>query len=308
MKQCDVFYITYDEPQADSSWERLRGRIPWAKRIHGIKGFDAAYKACASASGTPRFFTVDGDNELAPAATELALDFSGYPENAVLSWSARNSINGLSYGNGGIKNWPRDVVSEMQTHEASCSEGGAVDFCFQLPYHQMPETLSTTQIHLTPYQAFRAGFREGVKMCLEKGRRPHFTAAENAADTLRRHLWRDNLDRLRIWCSVGADVENGPWSIYGARLACQMLCLTDWSHHSIRDYDWFRVFWEERQWPLFRLSDSAWDAGKMNDALACLESPLNERLGLGVTALCPEASRFFKSVYLNPPRNGPMFK
>jgi hypothetical protein len=35
---------------------------PWAKRVDGIKGSDAAHKAAADASSTDRFVLIDGDN------------------------------------------------------------------------------------------------------------------------------------------------------------------------------------------------------------------------------------------------------
>jgi hypothetical protein len=47
---------------------------------------------------------------------------------------------------------------------------------------------------------------------------------------------------------------------------------------------------------------------RLNSALACLTGELNAMLGLGLTALSAEASRFFKSVYISPARNGKMFK
>ena len=35
----------------------------------------------------------------------------------VISWAGKNEVNGLVYGNGGIKCWPKDVVMNMRTHE-----------------------------------------------------------------------------------------------------------------------------------------------------------------------------------------------
>lgn len=303
MQSCDIFYISYDEPQAELSWKALQSLIPTAKRIHGVKGFDAAYKACASASQTPRFFTIDGDNEILPQFLETNLDYTQIPEHAVLSWSAKNSVNGLCYGNGGIKNWPKFVVEKMKTHEQSENASGAVDFCFQLNYQQMPETLSTAKIHFSAYQAFRAGFREGVKMCLERGIKPIFSPGISKAEIIRKHVWYENLDRLKIWCSVGSDIENGEWAMYGARLGCKMLCLTDWDQNLIRDYDWFQNFWSEK---IYSSIDN--DNEKLKKALADLENELNESLSLDITTLPPKSSAFFKSVYINPPRKGFMFK
>ncbi len=62
--ELDIFYISYDEPNAEENWADLMNKVPWAKRIHGVKGFDAAHKAAANQSETERFITVDGDNKV----------------------------------------------------------------------------------------------------------------------------------------------------------------------------------------------------------------------------------------------------
>ena len=302
MKSCDVFFITFDEPRADASWEQIRALVPNARRVHGILGFDAAYKECARLSRSERFFTIDGDNELLPAFRELTVDFEKYPADAVLSWCARNSVNGLVYGNGGVKNWPRQQALTMVTHESANDEAGAVDFCFRLPYYRTGELLSIAAVNGSPYQAFRSGFREGVKMCMERGIRPDLSKGESRAAALAAHVAPWNMNRLRIWCSVGLDQENGAWAILGARLGCRLLCLTDWDHRLIRDYEWFSRFWKENIEPEFSAPAA------MEEQLARLERELNQELGLGITTYSAKDSAFFKSVYVGPPLAvGPIF-
>ena len=58
----DIIYLSYDEPNAERNYADLCKKVPWAKRVHGVKGSDAAHKACAEISDTDRFITVDGDN------------------------------------------------------------------------------------------------------------------------------------------------------------------------------------------------------------------------------------------------------
>ena len=41
----DVFFLSYDEPNADLHYADLCNKVPWAKRIHGVKGSDHAHKA-----------------------------------------------------------------------------------------------------------------------------------------------------------------------------------------------------------------------------------------------------------------------
>jgi hypothetical protein len=77
------------------------------------------------------------------------------------------TINGLMYGNGGLSCWTKEFVYAMRTHEnTDGSEANDVEFCFYPNYWAMHDCYSTTYPNATPFQAWRAGFREGVKMCL----------------------------------------------------------------------------------------------------------------------------------------------
>ena len=44
------------------------------------------------------------------------LDFDEHTDlaNSVISWCGKNTINGLLYGNGGLKCWPKDFVLNMR--------------------------------------------------------------------------------------------------------------------------------------------------------------------------------------------------
>jgi hypothetical protein len=296
LKNFDVFFISFDEPMANILWQQLVVKYPSAKRVHGVKGFDAAYKTCASLSTTDRFFTIDGDNEVLPIFSEVQIPESLMHQQAVLSWGARNSINGLCYGNGGIKSWKKNTALEMSTHE---SDSDNVDFCFKIPYQQMPEVLSVARIHDSPYQAFRAGFREGTKLCLVKGAKPKLSG-----NSLKQIIWWENLDRLKIWCSVGLDRDCGIWAIYGARLGCYNLFFSDADHTKIKDYDWFQTYWKETIWPEFEGRDGDWQLEKLIESTNYLGSELQRKLNLEVCLLDAKASKFFRSVYQNPIRSG----
>ena len=45
------------------------------REFHGVYGFDAAHKACAEASDTERFVTVDGDTVIEEDFTKVMVDF-----------------------------------------------------------------------------------------------------------------------------------------------------------------------------------------------------------------------------------------
>ena len=132
----DIIYLSYDEPNAEKNYADLLSKVPWAKRVHGVEGSDAAHKACANLSETSRFITVDGDNIIKPEFLNQVLNFDEHAdlEHSVISWCGRNVINGLMYGNGGLKCWPKQYVLDMKTHENADpnNPNAQVDFCWDL--------------------------------------------------------------------------------------------------------------------------------------------------------------------------------
>jgi hypothetical protein len=234
----DVVYLTYDEPQKEEFWVKIKNMVPWAKRVDGVKGSDAAHKAAAAASDTDRFILIDGDNLPDPSFFNqtLVLPNEEY-QNAVFRWRARNHINGLMYGNGGLSSWTREFVMNMKTHEATDGRDETqVEFCFDPLYWPMHDCYSKTYPNGDPFHAWRAGFREGVKMCLQRGRKP--TVEEFKNQVLR------NLDNLTIWHNVGSDVDHGEWAIAGARQGTYMTMLTNWDHTRVQDFDSLAELWD----------------------------------------------------------------
>lgn len=245
MKQIDIadldcIYLTYDEPQREEFWVRIKNMIPWAKRVDGVRGSDAAHKAVAAASDTERFVLIDGDNMPDESFFNLTLELPDEQwENAVFRWRAKNHINGLMYGNGGLSSWTKTFVNRMRTHEASDgSVETQVEFCFDPQYWAMHDCYSVTYPNGSAFHAWRAGFREGVKMCLNKGTKPSLSE-------FKQRVHHRNLDNLTIWHNVGRDVEHGIWSITGARMGTYMTMITpQWDHRAVQDFAVLEDLWK----------------------------------------------------------------
>ena len=288
---CDVVYLSYDEPNAEKNYADLLTKVPWAKRIHGVEGSDAAHKACAKISETQRFITVDGDNLVQPEFINQSVTFVPGTDltRKVISWAGYNSINGLMYGNGGIKCWDRDAVLDMKTHENAETDNAKaqVDFCWDLDYVQLNDCMSIVENNYTPHQAWRAGFREGVKMCLIEGERP-------TIKDMKEIHWK-NLNRLYVWCMVGADVPNGLWAIYGAREGYFKTMCTDWDFVNVRDFEWLNSYWNNKN----KLSETdvihaCYDLGL--ELKSKLDAPIDpEPFSSG-------QSKCFKQIYRSPAR------
>lgn len=313
--ELDIFLITYDEPNAEENWSDLLNKVPWAKRVHGVKGFDAAHKACAEQSETERFITVDGDNIVMDDFFNQTLDFPDTDRDgndiseSIFSWNAKNLLNGLVYGNGGLKCWPTEYTKTIRTHEASDDAEG-MEFCWKLNYIQLNDTFSEIHQTASPFQAFRAGFREGVKMSLDQG-------VYVEPDKFRERIWYGNYNRLQTWCNIGADVENGWWAMYGARLGCKMTVLDKFDGNLIADYDWFKNFFNNEVLPQFDgLNDSKcsrtrveWDSNMLEKATCVLGHQLNDEIvEMMMTDPDPMVSKFFKTTYTAPRRWGAMVR
>jgi hypothetical protein len=283
ISEFDFVFLSYDEPNAERLYSELLTIVPWAKRVHGVKGFDAAHRACADAADTDFFVTVDGDNWVDPEFLSAKIKIHSGQEDHAWTWAGRNNINGLVYGNGGLKLWSKAFVRQMNSHENSDDDAAKVDFCWNHKYHEVFGTYSTSQINGTPYQAFRAGYREGVKMSLDSGRKVRPSEFKN-------RIWIYNLHKLMIWCTVGSDIEHGIWAIYGARMGAHDCNLTDTDYTMISDYDWFQERWKN-------LKDVDPHA-----ASAQVGHELRRGLGIDIADLDPQQSRFFRSIYINPPR------
>ena len=276
----DTIYLSYDEPQKEEFWVKIKNMVPWAKRVDGVKGSDAAHKAAAEASDTSRFVLIDGDNIPDPAFFNLQLTLNDSNIDCVFRYRAKNHINGLMYGNGGLSIWTQDFVYNMRTHENTDGRDETnVEFCFDPKYIAMHDCYSTTYPNGSAFQAWRAGFREGVKMCLNQGRKP--SVAE-----FRNRVQQRNLDHLTIWHNVGVDVEHGIWAILGARQGTFDTMLSNWDYKHVQWFDTLADIWKaevENCDPYSRVEQ--------------LGNYLKQQLDLPINLLDADQSKFFKHHY-----------
>lgn len=287
----DCIYLSYDEPQKEEFWLKIKDMVPWAKRVDGVHGSDAAHKAAADASSTERFILIDGDNMPDPKFFNITLEIGDHNRHAQFRWRARNHVNGLYYGNGGMSSWTRTFVKNMRTHENT--DGSAhtnIEFCFDPMYWPMHDCWSTTYINYTPKQAWRAGFREGVKMCTRNGVVP--PSKGEFID----HMWPRNRRNLAIWHTVGRDIDNGFWAIHGARCGTHYLMLREWDHVEVRDFHKLDELWELHK-------------GDSEDVARHIVVELNDHLGLNIVEFDAMQSKFFKDYVSSGWYNrGPMVK
>jgi hypothetical protein len=276
--ELDIVFLSYDEPNADLHYADLCNKVPWAKRVHGIKGSDEAHKEAARQSETDWVITVDADNIVDTKFFNTEFD-PDQKNLQVVSWLARNKINGLRYGNGGLKIWRKDFILNMKTHEASDSDRGQVDFCWENGYQQFKECYSETIITGSPFQAWRAGFREGVKMTLLDG-------VKVLPDEIQERVWWHNLHRLKMWSTVGSHEENGKYAVLGARMGTWMTNCTNWNYVDVRDFEILRNIYNENV-----------DHDTVEQDIQNFGIKINQQLGFNYPYLDPKQSKYTLDLY-----------
>ena len=228
----DVVFISFDEPNSDENWEKLLEIASHASRVHGIKGIPKAHIEAASQVNTSHFFTVDADNVVDENFNwEKIVDFRKNDQR-IHVWNCRNAVNGLVYGYGGVKLWPTEHVENIKKN--------SVDFTTSVATHGFKihdKVASTTFFNSTPYNAWKSGFRECVKLASGIINNP-----DKDADEKNRH-------RLLIWTSLGMDEKYGDYCLLGARMGT-LYGLENAKKKSalakINNFSWLKKLYEEK--------------------------------------------------------------
>jgi hypothetical protein len=225
----DLFFVTYEEPNANLNWAKIKDRFPHAKRVHGIKGINEAHKHCATNSFTSMFWTVDGDT-----IVDDSWDFSYLPpewdRTYLHLWYSRNPVNGLSYGYGSVKLWPKQQVLKHV--------GPWLDFTTSVGNIKIVEqTIATTMFNTSPFESWKSAFRECVK--LDKNLKNNPADAESLA---RLTAWQYTVSGADFskWCNFGAFDA----LLWGTQPTSHLAMINDfgWLKHKFSSlYPWSRI-------------------------------------------------------------------
>lgn len=152
----DIIFLSYDEPNANANFRKLKDRFPHTKRVHGVKGIAQAHFEAAKKANTAFFYVVDADAEILDS-----FDFSyippEYDAQYVHIWHAYNPATGLDYGYGGVKLFNKALFKDIKTQ---------LDFSTSLAkgIKMMPEIACVTHFNSDHFRAYRGAFREAAKL------------------------------------------------------------------------------------------------------------------------------------------------
>ncbi len=217
----DIIFISYNEPQADENFARLKARFPYAQRVSGVKGIHQAHIAAARKAFTKMFWVVDAD---AQVLDTFNFDHvvSDYDLENVHVWRSRNPINDLEYGYGGVKLLPKSLTQNMDISKPDMTTSISTLF------KAMPEVSNITAFNVDAFNTWKSAFRECVKL---------------ASRTIDRQDDVDTNYRLNVWCTRGIDRSFGREAIEGAVQGKQYGLENKDNNEALKminDFDWLR--------------------------------------------------------------------
>jgi hypothetical protein len=186
----DIVFISYNEPNAEENWAKLKARFPFAKRVKGVRGIHQAHIAAAKKCFTKMFWVVDGDSEVLDIFNFE--DPQGLWDECVYVYRALNPVNDLVYGYGGIKLLPTTMTINMDITNVDMTTSISKNFT------AVPIVASSTNFNTDPFNTWKSSFRECVKLASK--------VIDDSAETI---------ERLDVWCNV-ANGDYAEYAIKGA--------------------------------------------------------------------------------------------
>lgn len=190
-----VYFLYKDELNAEDNWARVKNAAGVdAVPFKSIGTIFESHKAIADNCSEDRFYVVDGDCWILDNFNfDRKIDLTPC---SVAVFRAKNPINGLVYGHGGIKLFSKDCFSAERLDKPDMTTTLAD------AYIKVNVLASEHRFNYTPYSTWRTAFREAVK--LSSG------INKNNND-------QESQDRLTMWCEAGIEAQYGYFSLLGAK-------------------------------------------------------------------------------------------
>jgi hypothetical protein len=191
----DIFFISYDEPNADTNWKILKDRFIFSTRIDKVDGILNAHILAAKKSFTKMFYVVDGDAEILDS---FFFDYKVHPsdQNFTHIYRSINPVNKLEYGYGAVKLFPKKIfqpplpeITDMTTQ-------------LSLGIKVIDSASNITKFNTDPFNTWKSAFRECVKL---------------SSTIIPNQNHDETNNRLQTWCTVGIDQPFGEYAIAGAK-------------------------------------------------------------------------------------------
>ena len=182
VKPMDIVFMSYDEPNAELRYKKLKEKYPRAKWSKGSGMRTLDYMAAANMSETDYFFCVFPRIDIVDTFKfDFQPDRLKNPCHYI--FDCYNSVIDCTYGHGGIIMYNKQLV--MQTARPG------IDFTLSKAHTSVPILSAEQHYKDTPLHSYRSAFREVVKLKLQMDNKPTV----------------ETKYRLGKWCMLGKGVN-----------------------------------------------------------------------------------------------------
>jgi hypothetical protein len=218
----DIVFISYKEPNAAENYAALKERFPMTKPVDGVKGIHQAHIAAAKKCFTKMFWIVDGDAQILDSFN-FDYEVPDHQLDHVHVWRSKNPVNGLEYGYGGVKLFPRRMTIKMDTSKADMTTSISDNF------RVMSEISNVTAFNTDPFNTWKSAFRECAKL---------------SSKSIQGQLNNETEERLEAWLHPISDALYRDEAKRGAeegREYGEKYAQSPQDLRRINDFDWLHV-------------------------------------------------------------------
>ena len=218
VRPMDIVFISYDEPNADKRFAKLKEKYPRAKHSKGVQGQTLAYMAAASLSTTDYFFAVFPKIDIVDTFKfDFQPDRLRNPCHYI--FDCRNEVIDCTYGHDGVILYNKKLVM--------LTKNPGLDFTLSQPVKSIPILSAVNKLDETPLLAWRTAFREVIKLKMQMDIKPTVETSF----------------RLKKWTTLGKG-KNANWVYSGSQDALKFIE----DKNDLRlsyDFDWIKNYFEE---------------------------------------------------------------
>ena len=212
-----VYFLYTNELNMNDNWERLLSIVPDATAVASVGTIFDSHKHIANLCEEDKFYVVDADCWIVDSFKfDHKIDLT---PKSVAVFRAKNPVNGLVYGHGGIKLFSKDCFSAERLDRPDMTTTLADS------YIKVNSIASEHRFNYSPYSTWRTAFREAIK--LSSG------INKNNND-------QESQDRLDMWCEAGLESQYGYFSVQGARQGVAYAKTESWDPALVNDFEWLR--------------------------------------------------------------------
>lgn len=212
-----VYFLYTNEDNMNENWQRLNEVVASPVDVASVGTIFESHKHIANQCTADRFYVVDGDCWI---VDNFKFDYHvDLTPKSVAVFRAKNPVNGLVYGHGGIKLFSKDCFDLDRLNRPDMTTTLADS------YIKVNILASEHRFNYNPYATWRTAFREAVKL---------------SAGLNKNNNDQESKDRLTMWCNAGIESKYGYFAIEGAKQGVAYASAKDTDFNSVNDFTWLK--------------------------------------------------------------------